>query len=279
VRFSLLQPDWRRVSYTMLAAKANPVQRSHAAAGNDAYDTFIFQTLRSGAKTGELIHFLLENIHFTDDSRWEKWIEEGIRRFVPMQRELYLPMLRRLLTEVLNARIQINGTGFTLSTIDRSRRINEFEFDFPVSLFRPADLNALTNTTMPVVVKGFPRPMEGIMNGKMDLFFEHEGRYYILDWKTNHLGAAMANYSTPVLVEAMREHNYHLQYLIYTLAAKKYLESRLPGFNYEKQFGGVIYFFIRGARTGSGNGVYTIKPPVATISALEKMITSPAGSP
>lgn len=273
VRFSLLEPDWRKLSYTMLAAKANPVPRSHAIRGNDAYDTFIFQTLRSGAKTGELIHFLLENIHFADDSRWEKWIEEGIRRFVPTQRDLYLPMLRQMLSQVLNAHIQINGASFTLASIDRSRRINEFEFDFPVSLFRPADLNALTNETTPIIVKGFPHPLEGIMNGKMDLFFEHDGRYYILDWKTSHLGADRASYSTPALTAAMREHNYHLQYLIYTLAAKKYLESRLPGFNYEAQFGGVIYCFIRGVRSGSGNGIYTIKPPIETIRALENRIS------
>jgi exodeoxyribonuclease V beta subunit len=130
-------------------------------------------------------------------------------------------------------------------------------------------LNALDGTTIPVTVKDFPVQLEGIMNGKMDLFFEHEGRYYILDWKTNHLGADPGNYSIPALTEAMRENNYHLQYLIYTLAVKKYLQSRIPGFDYQKQFGGVIYFFVRGARAGSENGIFNIKPSVEIMKKVE----------
>jgi exodeoxyribonuclease V beta subunit len=178
-------------------------------------------------------------------------------------------MLRQLLSEVLNARIQINGTSFTLSSINRNRRINEFEFDFPVSLFHPSALNGLDGTTIPITVKDFPHQLEGIMNGKMDLFFEHDDRYYILDWKTNHLGTDAGNYSIPALTEAMREHNYHLQYLIYTLAVKKYLQSRIPGFDYHKQFGGVIYFFVRGVRAGTENGIYTIKPSIDIMEKTE----------
>jgi exodeoxyribonuclease V beta subunit len=276
VRFSLQQPNWRRLSYTMLAAKPLHPPRPNILPGKDVYDTFVFHTLRAGTKTGDLLHFLMENIHFSDDNRWGKWIEEGIRRFAPAQRELYLPMLRRMLSEILNARIQINGTAFTLSSINRNHCISEFEFDFPVSLFNPSDLNRLTDTSVPVIIKDFPVQLEGIMNGKMDLFFEHDGRYYILDWKTTHLGTDRANYSTPVLAEAMRENNYHLQYLIYTLAAKKYLQSRLPDFNYGKQFGGVIYFFVRGAREGSKNGIYTVKPAIETLQTIEEMISNPS---
>ena len=270
VRFSLLQPNWQRVSYTMLAAKATYKLKAHTIPENNAYDTFIYQTLRTGAKTGDLVHFLLENIDFANDKSWEKWIEESVRRYAPSQRKLYTPMLRSLIQEVLNARIQTDDAGFTLSSVNASRRINEFEFDFPVSPFRPCDLNAFTDA--PILVKDFPGQLEGIMNGKMDLFFEHDGRYYILDWKSNHLGADPANYSTPALTEAMRENNYHLQYLLYTLAAKKYLQSRLPHFDYGKHFGGVIYFFVRGARANSENGIFTVKPPIETIKALEGIV-------
>jgi exodeoxyribonuclease V beta subunit len=276
VLFSLQQPNWRRLSYTMLAAKPLHLSRPNILPGKDVYETFVFQTLRAGTKTGDLLHFLMENIHFSDDSRWDKWIEESIRRFAPAQRELYLSGLRRMLTEILNARIQINGTAFTLSSINRNKRISEFEFDFPVSLFNPSDLNRLTDASVSVIVKDFSgggaAQLEGIMTGIMDLFFEHDGRYYILDWKTTHLGTEPANYSTPALAEAMRDNNYHLQYLIYTLAAKKYLQSRLPDFNYGTQFGGVIYFFVRGARKGSENGIYTVKPAIETLQTIEEMI-------
>ena len=275
VNFSLLQESWRRVSYTLLAARPAHEPRPRTFPGEDAYDIFIFQTLKRGIKTGDMIHFLLENIHFSDDSRWEKWIEEGIRRFAPAEREVYRPMLRQFLLEVLNARIQIAGTNFTLASIERGKRINEFEFDFPVTVFSPSDLNALADTEISIVVKDFrelaARQLEGIMNGKIDLFFEVAGRYYILDWKSNHLGSSIENYSSLQLKEAMRDNNYHLQYLIYTLAAKKYLQSRLPDFNYDTQFGGVIYFFVRGTRSGSENGIFSVKPPMGMIEKLEEI--------
>jgi exodeoxyribonuclease V beta subunit len=276
VRFSLLQENWRRMSYTMLAAKPVHGPRPRPVAAEDEYGAFIFHTLRKGAKTGNLLHFIFENIHFSDDSRWEKSLEEGIRRFAPGQREFYLPMLQRMLKEVLHARIQIDGAEFTLSAVGRNKRITEFEFDFPVPVFLPSGLNALSDAELSIIVKDSrelaARQLEGIMNGKMDLFFEHGGRYYILDWKSNYLGSSPEDYAPLPLAVAMRENNYHLQYLIYTLAAKKYLESRLAGFDYSTQFGGVIYLFVRGARSGSSNSMYTIRPSLEKIKELEEIL-------
>lgn len=280
--FSLVQDNWRKLSYTLLAAKPTHGPRPRTLPGDDDYDSFVFQTLRRGVKTGELLHFLFEHIHFSDDSRWEKWIEEGIRRFAPAQRDLYLPGLRRLLPEVLNANIPVRGDlvdggSFTLSEIGAAQCITEFEFDFPVGVFQPVALNSLSGPSLSVTVKDFRelggRQLEGIMNGRIDLFFEYEGRYYILDWKTNHLGSTVESYSGTAVEAAMRDNNYDLQYLIYTLAAKKYLESRLPAFDYDAQFGGVIFFFVRGARSGGDRGIYSTFVPRATIGQLEKILT------
>ena len=76
-----------------------------------------------------------------------------------------------------------------------------------------------------------------------------------------------------MLAVAMNESNYHLQYLIYTLAAKKYLEGRLPSFDYETQFGGVIYLFVRGIRYGTDAGIFTCKPSLSKIAKLEDTLT------
>ncbi|WP_261387603.1 3'-5' exonuclease [Chitinophaga pinensis] len=80
VRFVLKEQNWRKMSYTMLAAKAEHNLRTRASQQEDPYETFIFHTLKRGAKTGNLLHFLFENINFSEDSRWEKWITETIRR-------------------------------------------------------------------------------------------------------------------------------------------------------------------------------------------------------
>ena len=117
------------------------------------------------------------------------------------------------------------------------------------------------------------REVMGIMNGLMDMFFEHNGKYYILDWKSNYLGDDLNDYTPDKLNEAMNENNYHLQYLIYTYAAKKFLEFKIKNFNYEEQFGGVIYFFLRGVREGSDKGIFTAKPSLSEINALDTILS------
>ncbi len=70
----------------------------------------------------------------------------------------------------------------------------------------------------------------------------------------------------------MNENNYHLQYLIYTVAVKKYLKSRLPDFNYERDFGGVIYLFLRGMRKNAHTGIFTAKPSGEKIRMMEEIL-------
>ena len=106
------------------------------------------------------------------------------------------------------------------------------------------------------------------------MFFEYEGKYYILDWKSNFLGDTVDYYSQEHLANAMNENNYHLQYLIYSLAVKKYLGKRLPNFDYDTQFGGVVYLFVRGLRNGNDKGVYVFKPEENEIDGLEKLLNN-----
>jgi exodeoxyribonuclease V beta subunit len=65
-----------------------------------------------------------------------------------------------------------------------------------------------------------------------------------------------------------------LQYLIYTLAVKKYLSKRLPNFDYDMQFGGVIYLFLRGTRKGNDKGVYVFKPTLDDLAFAEKLFSN-----
>lgn len=277
VSFQLKEQNWRKMSYTMLAAKPEHQPRVRSFLQADPYDNFIFTTLRRGAKTGNLLHFIFESINFSDSSKWEHWLEEAIRKFVPGQREVYLERLHEMLQHVMYSTIHIDGASFQLASVGRQQRLAEFEFDFPVPVFKSNLLNNLSDDQVSISVKRFSeyssQELEGIMNGKIDLFFEHQGKYYILDWKSNYLGNSVADYDAAGLAAAMNENNYHLQYFIYTVAVKKYLESRIPGFNYEKQFGGVIYCFVRGVRNVSGQGIFTTKPDLKKIKLLESLLT------
>ena len=86
------------------------------------------------------------------------------------------------------------------------------------------------------------KQMCGYLTGFIDLICEYKGLYYVMDYKTNSL----PDYTPENLTRAMREHNYGLQYWIYTVVLHRYLQLRLPDYDYETHFGGVRYLFVRG---------------------------------
>ncbi len=101
---------------------------------------------------------------------------------------------------------------------------------------------------------------KGYVMGFVDLVFRNYDRYYILDWKSNHLGDNISAYSSYNLDKAMSDANYHLQYFIYTISVCRYLRKIHKDFDYEKDFGGVFYVFVRGCRKGKDSGVFYYKP-------------------
>jgi exodeoxyribonuclease V beta subunit len=86
----------------------------------------------------------------------------------------------------------------------------------------------------------------GMLHGFMDLVFQHHGRYYIIDWKSNHLGFNDSDYAHDGMTTSMADHSYILQYHLYTLALDRHLRLHLPGYSYETHFGGAIYVYLRG---------------------------------
>lgn len=262
---------WRRMSYTMLAApsayRIEPVTKN----SEEGYDKFIFDQLDRGSITGNLLHHILENISFSNQASWQYVIANGIRRFVPWKVETYQEQLMQLLHHLMHVNLQSNTDSFSLSQINAYEIVQEMEFDFPVSTFHPQKLKELLNQESEVELNYFTE-LEGIMNGKIDLFFKHNEKYFILDWKSNFLGNQLADYKKDALLKAMNEHNYHLQYLIYTTAAKKFLEFKIPDFNYERDFGGVFYLFIRGIRENEVSGVYYCLPTLQQINRIESIL-------
>ena len=271
--FDLLQKNWNRMSYTMLASHIErPGRRSFIGSKNE-YDHFIYNQLTKGNITGNLLHFIFENLNFSDDSKWPAIIERGIKRFAPAQTDIYEKYLPQTVDHVLNAEMQTSTEQFTLGEIDFEKRLHELEFDFPVSLFDPNLLADFTDENILINIKLFGE-MEGMMNGKIDLLFHHGSKYFVLDWKSTYLGGSLKDYGPEGLAIAMNENNYHLQYLIYTVAVKKYLESRLTAFDYDRDFGGVFYCFVRGMRNDSSNGIFWSKPTLAIIESLEKIFNA-----
>ncbi|HRP17288.1 MAG TPA: PD-(D/E)XK nuclease family protein, partial [Ginsengibacter sp.] len=187
-------------------------------------------------------------------------------------RDGYRKFLPALIHHVLHAVIPANSHPFSLKDVKSSQRARELEFDFSINQLQPATIRKYGLEVMNKIIRlRTDFTMKGMMNGFIDLFFEHEGRYYVLDWKTNFLGNRVSHYTGESLEQAMDEWNYHLQYLIYTLAVKKYLKQRLGTFDY-KTFGGVIYCFVRGMRAGKNSGIYCYRPQEKDLELLESVI-------
>ena len=108
------------------------------------------------------------------------------------------------------------------------------------------------------------------MTGFIDLVVRWQGRYYVVDYKTNLLGPARADYAPERLPAAIRASDYDLQYLIYLVALQRFLRSRLgAAYDYEQHVGGALYLFVRGMREGDLAGIHHDRPPAALIDALD----------
>jgi exodeoxyribonuclease V beta subunit len=173
------------------------------------------------------------------------------------------------------------ASALRLAEVGSGRRVSEMEFYYPLKLLTPAVLEEVfaRHRTRPgsagaradaIIERLHFAPMRGFMKGFIDLVFEHGGRYYLIDWKSNRLGAAPDDYHPSRLGEVMRAHRYDLQYHLYTLAVHQYLRHRVPGYEYDRDFGGVCYVFLRGVRCSHdpAYGLFYDRPAPRLVHAL-----------
>lgn len=235
-----------------------------------------------GAAAGECVHAVFEEADFADRSTWDRAIALALENHpqtlpgVPesARHERLRAMLWQMLVDVSGAEII---DGLCLESVTRQRRLTELEFNFPVPHLSSAGLNELLSEL------GYEGPrltfshLEGYLKGFIDLIFEHQGRFYILDWKSNHLGYEAADYAASPVATAMAEHGYHLQHLLYAVALDRYLHRRIAGYRHETHFGGVLYLFVRGVRPtwhnsdGTAAGVFAHVPSHQTILRLNAL--------
>ena len=110
--------------------------------------------------------------------------------------------------------------------------------------------------------------------------FRFEGRYYVIDWKSNWLGNSLEDYGQKALKQEMQQQQYYLQYHLYVVALDKYLSLRLPGYKFQDHFGGVIYLFLRGLDPGRPDcGAFRDRPSAEVIAQLGAILDSSASSP
>lgn len=230
-------------------------------------------TFPRGANAGHMLHGLFEQIDFTQPhSEGRDELILGLLRQYGFDDD-WLSVVRTWVSNVLDS--MLDQQGLRLCQIRREQRLDELEFHYPLAAIHPSQLNALLAGLDDYRGEGQAlefMPHKGMMTGYIDMVFEHQGRYYLLDYKSNHLGTGSEHYARAQLVEAMQVHRYDLQYLIYTVALHRYLRWRLVDYDYERHFGGVYYLFIRGMAPDTGDsGVYFTRPPHQLVAALDAL--------
>ncbi len=232
-----------------------------------------------GRSAGDCLHAVFEQIDFTDASTFDPAIAAALRKhpqpFAAASAPRAPGMIAQLLRDVLATPLP---GGFKLESVARANRLTELEFHVPAPHLDAVRLDAALATLGYAAPRLNPRPLDGYLKGFVDLVFEHAGRYYVLDWKSNHLGYTREDYGPAAVARAMAQHGYHLQYLLYSIALQRFLRHRLPDFDPERHVGGVLYLFLRGVRPGWRNpdgtpsGVYFAHLPIATLATLEALL-------
>jgi len=236
----------------------------------DTLDAYVTQSFPRGPHVGVLMHQLLENIDFSAPVAAFDHAIDSLRARLNLKAG-DMPLLRQWLKAILRQRL--TPTGLTLQGLPFSDRSDELEFHFPVhgapKLIKTAkQFGYLTD------LETAPLQLEGMMTGSIDLLCRHQGRYYVIDYKTNHLGNAPSDYAAEALTASIRHHQYDLQYLLYCVAVKKILALRQPEVPFEDLFGGVVYLFLRGMTGSPDGGVHFDPVPIALIEALEAGLNS-----
>jgi len=233
-----------------------------------------------GTIAGSLLHEVLESVDFSSLPHPDTTavILEKLRKY--NFDEKWAPVVFKMIADVAGAKLKnpFSGSGrdFRLAFIGPHQCLKELAFTFPVAEMslrkiidvlqshRIIDVEKRDSELYHLSIK----ELRGYFKGFIDLVFEYENRFYLLDWKSNYLGGQYEDYSPKIIRDYMRRSSYVLQYLIYTVALDQYLRTRVRHYDYERHFGGVYYIFLRGIGTDAPeeNGIYfeRISPDLLT---------------
>ena len=289
-----LPRSWRLGSYSSLTARADPEAgaRDHDAATGARGIESIPSTIDStdilrfprGPNAGDCVHAVLERLDWTDPRRWDSAIVGALRAHPQeMPEELgadeagarWRAMLRGMLESLARTALP---DGLMLGRVAPTDTIVECPF------FLSARLPDTRSLGQWLDAHGHPQPplergsLTGYLRGFIDLVVRHGERFYVIDWKSNHLGFTAHDYGEAAMAEAMAEHGYHLQALIYCVALHRHLSRSLPGYDFDRHFGGFVYLFVRGVRPswvleGKAAGIFHRRPQQAEIESFDALLS------
>lgn len=218
--------------------------------------------LPRGAGPGRAVHALLEDVPLEatkPGQAFEAWRAHPKVRPV-LERKGALGRLehtQRLVFHALHDPVTLPGGAVVHGLGTLGKRLHrEAPFDLPW----PSASNPFGSP-----VKGRWTIDRGFLTGIIDFAFEHDGRVYFGDWKSN----SYPSYDADTLRRSVLG-SYGGQVLIYSLAL-----CRLYGIateaDYERRFGGALYVYLRGLLT-PGQGLYAHRPRWRELARLDEAL-------
>ncbi|MBL0710193.1 MAG: exodeoxyribonuclease V subunit beta [Colwellia sp.] len=254
--------------------------------------------LTKGAHTGNLLHSILEQTDFCQPN-WRESIKWPLVNYGELTAPFTESDLIIWLDEVVQTPLVSNVSltsgameehknSFCLADITLKKSLRESEFYFPMKQASMQGLAKLLtdhrnsgidhNALAPVSAHKVRLPhyqvLKGMMHGFIDLVFEHQGKYYLCDYKSSHLGNSFADYQHQALRNSVEKNYYDLQYLIYSLALHRYLTLNLKDYNAQEHFGGIYYLYLRGMtndKAYTGSGIYYRTITMAELAQLDEL--------
>ena len=223
--------------------------------------------LPRGKQVGTALHRHFENCYFSDLANTEEI--DKLRQSLLLD-ETFTEPLQNWLQQISHTPLS-NEIGITLADLANKDCIKEMPFYLAIR--EHFDVDAFNRSLkahhhLPSEPLQFEQ-IQGMVRGSIDLVFRHNGKYYLVDYKSNFLGSTLADYNQEALKKEMLHSHYDWQYLIYTLALHRYLQSVVSDYDYARDFGGVFYLFLRGMNGDPQSGVFYDRPSVELITELD----------
>lgn len=236
-----------------------------------------------GTNAGLFFHSLLETIEFTEPKTWKSLLEAKLIHF-GYPTEPWMPVLIPWLDALVQQTLSLpDAATFHLDQIEPTLLFRESEFSYTIQwgpdtwarlqlLFEGNSWIRELNYQLPTI-SVMEKLLNTFVNGVIDFWTLKDGKVYLFDWKSNALGTDASCYTTETMQDAMSEHHYHLQYLLYICAINRYLRIVQTDYHYESCFGGVGYCFLRGVdKTVSNSGWFMTLPPAEFVASLEGIL-------
>jgi len=255
-----------------------------------------FRAFPAGRVAGIALHALFEHSRFdaTEDALrplvQQQLHAAGLLSDAPAEDarvSAVVDMMRRTLATPIPLSPATGGQPFALRDVSQSKARHEWQFLLPMghpdmlltrerlaAAFVQHGRGPVADYASALRALGSVQ-LHGYLTGFVDLLFEHEGRWWVVDWKSNQLGIEASHYAPDALAAVMVDHHYVLQYHLYLTAAHRFLRTRLPHYDYEQHIGGAAYAFLRGfgAFNSSGSqGWFVDRPSRALIEALSEAL-------